>query len=188
LAAAIARFIIAEAVPKGFGLKVVVELDLVTVWCHWGNGLGRVTLPLPSTPRFLIAEAVPKGFGLMVVVGVAVIDLPGWGRNRAAGNWLVIFGRRVSLTAGPIWPAGRRELFADADVSFRAPLADHRRAVPALQVRHAFVALNCVTMPAVMPLLECTAVVASGDVVVVVVIIASRVVVGVCIRRMCRPR
>jgi len=108
LAAAIARFIITEAVPKGFGLRVVVELDLVTAWCHWGNGLGRVTLPLPSTPRFLIAEAVPKGFGLMVVVGVAVVDLPGWGRNRAAGDWLVIFGRRVSLTAGPIWPAGRR--------------------------------------------------------------------------------
>jgi len=115
LAAAVARFLITEAVPKSFGLKVVVEVNLVT-------------------PRLPIAEVVPKGFGLVVVVGVAVVNLHGWGRNRAAGRWLVVFGRRVSLTAGPIWPAGRRELFAEVEVSFRAPIADHRRAVSALQV------------------------------------------------------
>jgi len=128
------RFLTIEAVPQGFGLKVAVEADHVTLRCPWGNGLGRVTLPMPSTPRFPIAEAVPKGFGLVVVVGVAVVTLHGWGSNRAAGRWLVVFGRRVSLTAGPIWPAGRRELFAEVEMSFRAPIADHRRAVSALQV------------------------------------------------------
>ena len=133
MAAAVARFLITEAVPKGFGLKVVVEVDLVTVRCPWGNGYGRITLLFPSTPRFLISEVGPETSGVIVVVGVAVVDLHGRGRNRAADRWLADVGRLVSFTAGPIRPAGR-QLFAVVAVGFRAPIADHRRAVSALQV------------------------------------------------------
>ena len=100
----------------------------------WVNGHRSITLLIPMTRRLLISEAVPKGLGLIVVVGVAVVTLHGQGRSRAADRWLIIAGRHVSFTAGPIWPAGRRELFAAVEVSFRAPIADHRRAVSALQV------------------------------------------------------
>jgi hypothetical protein len=54
------RFLISEAVPKGFGLQVVVEIDLVTARCPWVNGPRSITLLLPMTRRLLISEAVPK--------------------------------------------------------------------------------------------------------------------------------
>jgi hypothetical protein len=129
------KFLITEAVPKGFGLKVVVEVDLVTVRCPWGNGHGRITLLFPNTPRFLIAEVGPESSGLTVVLGVAVADLHGWRCCRAADERLISVGGHVVLTVGPVRYVGRQgSFFAVVKVSFRAPIADHRRAVSALQV------------------------------------------------------